>query len=250
MVIYFTGTGNSRYCAKKIAAVTEDTVINAGELIKSGKKGSFSSEKPYVFVAPTYSWQLPRVFDGFLREAAFSGSRKAYFVMTCGDDIGCAGVKNKELCEAVGLTYMGTAEIKMPENYIAMFDVPDEKSCAEIMLSAHKLISQAGKSILGGEMLPERKRGLADKLKTGPVNTLFYRLFVNAKAFRCDDRCISCGRCEKLCPMNTVKLVDGRPQWGEGCTHCMACISYCPEEAIEYGRKSVGKRKYRCKEEN
>ena len=249
MVIYFTGTGNSRYCAKKIAAVTEDTVINAGELIKSGKKGSFSSEKPYVFVAPTYSWQLPRVFDGFLREAAFSGSRKAYFVMTCGDDIGCAAENNKKLCEAVGLTYMGTAEIKMPENDIAMFDVPDEKRSDEIMLLADEVISLTGEKILKGEVVADRSRSLADKIKSGPVNTLFYKLFVNAGAFTSDDRCISCGKCESLCPMNTVKLKEGRPQWGEGCTHCMACISYCPTQAIEYGKKSVGKRRYRCKED-
>ena len=27
-------------------------------------------------------------------------------------------------------------------------------------------------------------------------------------------------------------------------THCMACICYCPKEAIEYGKKSKGKPRY------
>ena len=32
--------------------------------------------------------------------------------------------------------------------------------------------------------------------------------------------------------------------WGSDCTHCMACICDCPAEAIEYGKKSVGKPRY------
>ncbi|WP_366008713.1 4Fe-4S binding protein [uncultured Eubacterium sp.] len=32
--------------------------------------------------------------------------------------------------------------------------------------------------------------------------------------------------------------------WGNQCTHCMACICYCPTEAIKYGKKSIGKPRY------
>lgn len=45
--------------------------------------------------------------------------------------------------------------------------------------------------------------------------------------------------------MNNIQLIDGKPVWGKNCTHCMACICYCPQEAIEYGKKSVGKPRYR-----
>ena len=39
-------------------------------------------------------------------------------------------------------------------------------------------------------------------------------------------------------------LRGGKPVWGKDCTHCMACICYCPAEAIEYGKKSLGKPRY------
>lgn len=52
----------------------------------------------------------------------------------------------------------------------------------------------------------------------------------------------------RLCPLNNITLEDGKPLWGGNCTHCMACISYCPTEAIEYGRRSVGKPRYRCED--
>lgn len=45
--------------------------------------------------------------------------------------------------------------------------------------------------------------------------------------------------------MNNITLPNGRPVWGDNCTQCMACICYCPTEAIEYGKKSLGKPRYR-----
>ena len=45
--------------------------------------------------------------------------------------------------------------------------------------------------------------------------------------------------------MNNVTIKDGKPVWGRNCTHCMACICYCPKDsAIEYGKKSVGQPRY------
>ena len=39
-------------------------------------------------------------------------------------------------------------------------------------------------------------------------------------------------------------MKNKKPVWEKHCTHCMACICYCPAGAIEYGRKSVGKSRY------
>ena len=49
----------------------------------------------------------------------------------------------------------------------------------------------------------------------------------------------------KNCPTNNIVIQNGKPVWGNNCTHCMACICRCPAEAIEYGKKSVGKPRYR-----
>mgnify|MGYP002728531920 CR=1 FL=1 len=59
-----------------------------------------------------------------------------------------------------------------------------------------------------------------------------------------NDKCIGCGKCAKMCPLNNIKLKNSKPVWGKNCTHCMACICLCPTEAIEYGKKSVGKPRY------
>jgi len=37
--------------------------------------------------------------------------------------------------------------------------------------------------------------------------------------------------------------------WKNTCTHCMACISRCPQEAIEYGEHSKGLPRHVCNKE-
>ena len=70
---------------------------------------------------------------------------------------------------------------------------------------------------------------------------------MEANAFQVSAAYTGRGGCVKRCPMNNIALKNGKPVWGESCTHCMACICYCPTEAIEYGKKSVGKPRYHFK---
>ena len=81
--------------------------------------------------------------------------------------------------------------------------------------------------------------------------------------------CEYCGRCLSVCPSYKHSLVEtmgpraridlaravasGELTPGEryqasiqSCMQCLACINACPEAAIEYGKKTVGKRRYYC----
>ena len=71
MIIYFTGTGNSRHLAKKVGEAINEIPVNSFEYIKERKKGSFDSDTPYVFVCPTYAWQIPHIFEKLIRESVF-----------------------------------------------------------------------------------------------------------------------------------------------------------------------------------
>ena len=248
MVIYFTGTGNSKYCADMIASSLGDEAIDSFNYIKNSIAGDFVSEKPWVFAAPTYCWQLPHIFEDFIKAASFNGSKDAYFIMTCGSDIGNAEKYLRELCQDKGFVYRGVLEVVMPENYIAMFDAPKADEAKRIISAARRPLQKGIKAIKDGLDLPSPKVTLVGKLKSGPVNPFFYKKFVKARDFYTLDNCTGCGMCVELCPLNNLKLVDGKPVWGDACTHCMACICKCPAEAIEYGNKSQGKPRYICVE--
>lgn len=91
---------------------------------------------------------------------------------------------------------------------------------------------------------PAPRNNLYDRFMSGAVNPIFYKKIVKADAFTVSDACIGCGKCVQLCPLNNIRLDKDKPVWGSNCTHCMACICYCPKEAIEYGKRSVSKPRY------
>lgn len=248
MIVYYTGTGNSRYCAQLLAEKLGDNLLNSFHYMKNKIAAELISDKPWVFVSPTYCWQLPHIFEDFIKSANFDGSKDAYFVMTCGSDIGNAGEKIWKLCQEVGLDYKGVLQVVMPENYIAMFEVPQPELAKRIVIVAKRPLIRIVKYINKGLNLPDSKVKLMDKLKSGPINPLFYKLIVKAKPFYVTETCVGCGKCEKVCVLNNITLKDGKPVWGADCTHCMACICGCPAEAIEYGKRSQGKPRYQCEE--
>ena len=244
MILFFSGTGNSRYAARLTAMVTGDETVSMNEMIKKDRAETLRSDKPFVFAAPTYAWRIPRVVEDLLLKTKFEGSRKAYFILTCGDSTGNAGKYLKKLCAEKGFEYMGLASVIMPENYIAMFNAPGKPEAERIIKNARQYILKAAEHIKNGTPLPEERSSFAGRLQSGAINPLFYAAAVSARGFRSTDKCISCGKCEKLCPLNNIVLKDGRPQWGRRCTHCMACICGCPEEAIEYKNATKGKPRY------
>ena len=139
---------------------------------------------------------------------------------------------------------MGTAQIVMPENYIAMFNAPQVEEARQIVARAEPDIDNVIAAVRENRAFPPPRRKFYDRFMSGPVNPIFYSYFVKAAAFTAGNACTGCGQCVRRCPTNNITLQNGKPVWGQDCTHCMACICYCPAEAIEYGKKSLGKPRY------
>lgn len=246
MILYFSGTGNSAYAAKRIGKEINEEVFNLFEKLRSRDFSEIYSDGPWVIAAPAYAWRIPRLLQEWLEKTKLAGNRDIYFVMTCGGSIGNAGKYLEKLCISKGMNYLGCCGIVMPENYLAMFSTPDKEKALEIIERAEEKMDAAASVIKKGEAFPQPLLTAQDKLNSGLVNTLFYPMFVHAKKFYAADNCVSCGKCAKVCPLNNIELENGRPVWGKDCTHCMACISRCPREAIEYGKHSRGLPRYVC----
>lgn len=247
MILCFTGTGNSRYCADYLADKLSDKVIDLNERIRNKDFSSLESEKCYILCVPTYAWRIPNVVTDYLKKLELKGNNEIYFLMTCGGEIGRAEKYNIDFSGKIGKKYKGTIKVKMAENYLVMFDVTDEKREEELMMKAVVTLDKAAKLIIKHESLPKAEKGITGTFLSGVVNPLFYPFFVRDKKFTVSENCISCGVCAKKCPLGNIDIKEGIPIWKGNCTHCMACISYCPMEAIEYGKKSVGQRRYRCR---
>lgn len=244
MIFCFSGTGNSRYIAGRISDALRDEVTDLNERIKVNDNSPIRAGRDVILVTPTYAWRIPRIVSDWLSAAELIGAERIWFVMDCGGEIGNAAKYNRRFAEKKGLRYMGTAQIIMPENYIAMFGAPQAAEAEKIVEKAAPYIADVITNIGGGRAFPAPRNNLYDRFMSGPVNPIFYRFFVKSAPFRAGSVCIACGQCAKRCPLNNIKLIGGKPAWGKECTHCMACICYCPTEAIEYGKKSIGKPRY------
>lgn len=249
MILYFSGTGNSAYAAKRISKETGDECLNLFEKIRRQDFSKMQSEHPWVIVVPTYAWRIPRIVQNWIENTAFTGNQDMYFILTCGDGIGNAGKYLANLCQKKDMTYRGCMGIVMPENYIALFSTPTQEKALQIIEQAEPVIDRVASYMKNGVAFPQANISLKDTISSGIVNTLFYPVFVHAKKFYATSDCSSCGKCAEACPLNNIHMDNGKPAWADNCTHCMACICHCPKEAIEYGKHSKGLARYLCKKE-
>ena len=79
------------------------------------------------------------------------------------------------------LNYMGCTAVVMPENYIAMFDVPTQKESLEIIQRAEQTINEAILTIKTAKAFSRPAVTFQDRMNSGIVNNLFYPVFVHAK---------------------------------------------------------------------
>ena len=138
MIFYFSGTGNSNYVAKRIADALDDALVNLNDRIKASDTSPVETGERVIIVTPTYAWRIPRVVRDWLLKTELHGAKQAWFVMTCGSEIGNADKYNRELCTEKGLSCMGTTQIVMPENYIAMFSAPQADDTLTYMVFAEQ----------------------------------------------------------------------------------------------------------------
>lgn len=246
MIIYFSATGNTEYIAKEIAKQLDDECVNLLDRVKKGDYSILHSDKPFVICAPVYVCEMPRFMSKYLKKQTFTGSREVYFIFTSGGYCGISGQLAKRIFKKKKMRYRGHAEFKMPRNYVANDAYPmlETKEIEDRIIKAKEMIDGVAENIKAGEKLTARHIFLAETIITVPFNPVWCKLKLTAKDFYSTEGCISCGKCVKLCPLNNIELKSGKPEWGNNCTHCMACIGNCPTRAIEYGNITQNKEQY------
>lgn len=249
MVLYFSATGNTEFIARELAKRLGDSCVNLLERVRTNDHTPLHSNKPFVICAPVYVCEMPRFLTKYLKEQTFEGSRDVYFIFTSGGYCGISGTLAKKMFKAKKMIYRGHAEFKMPRNYVANDSYPmlEKPEIEERIKNCYKQLVQVGDDILAGRALKARHVFLFETLITVPFNPIWCKYKLKAKQFYAKPTCLGCGKCEKVCPLNNIRLEDKKPVWGDKCTHCMACIGNCPTSAIEYGTITKDKEPYHFK---
>lgn len=247
MILYFSGTGNCKFAAEQLASRLGDPdLVSMNECMKTGAPAVFRADnRPIVIVSPIYISRMPLEVENYLLTCAFEGdSKDVYFLFTCAGGMGGAARWCRILAASLGLNYRGTGCLVLPSNYVVLMNVAGhEKAEAKAREALPELDRIAG-VIRDGQVLTAPK-----KLQSAPWSSamapFFHGLLIHDGPFHSTEACVGCGKCERVCPMNNIRLNDHkRPEWKGRCMHCMACISYCPAEAIEFGFVTRGRNRY------
>ena len=79
MVFYYTGTGNSKYAAEKLLAVTGGELISITDCVKEGTFDFTPAVGELVgFVFPVYCYTVPMTVQNFARKVKINSDRDIY----------------------------------------------------------------------------------------------------------------------------------------------------------------------------
>ena len=73
MILYFSGTGNSRHAAQRMADALGDTLLSLNDRIRSGDTSPVETGERLVIVTPTYAWRIPRLVRDWLLRTELTG---------------------------------------------------------------------------------------------------------------------------------------------------------------------------------
>ncbi|MFW6146260.1 MAG: EFR1 family ferrodoxin [Planctomycetota bacterium] len=237
IIYWFSGTGNSLHLARRLAEGLGDAeLVPIARAMRADEPPRLAERVGLVF--PVYAWGPPAIVQRFIErlEADGNGTPYVFAGVTCAKSAGATAATTRKLLRRRGLDLAAAWSVKMVENYPPMGGAPDPDRQKQHLDAADRRIDEIVEDLKTFPTGGVRGGGLLGLL--GPViRPLFLASLPKAdREFAADDNCIQCGLCARICPVDDIELVDGRPTWLGRCEQCYACFHFCPTSAIQRGR--------------
>ena len=133
-----------------------------------------------------------------------------------------------------GANVVGGIQVQMPNSICDTKRIPPtDTEKKKIMELADRKIEAAAVEICKGRF-PKEGLGVFDHIAGLLVQRLWFRSKTSrySDEIKIKDSCNGCGLCQTLCPMQNLKICNGKAVQNHQCTMCYRCIHACPQKAI------------------
>lgn len=245
MIFYFSATGNSQSVAEQIASSLGSRLISIGLALRDSHFDFDISGDEYLgFIAPTFAYTLPAPVAMFIERLNLSGycGQHVFGVFTCGAGSGGEGAALAMALKNRGISYNGSFEVVMPDNYILWSEAPCGKALERQLAAARETVCEITKKLMAKE-----NGSFCKKPPHAPyLQTEYFSTAAGTSRLRVTDKCVGCGKCANVCPMSCIHIEHAHdaPTWQGSCAMCLACLHHCPKGAIEYENQTLRKARY------
>ncbi|ABN57006.1 MULTISPECIES: EFR1 family ferrodoxin [Methanoculleus] len=247
VIYYFTGTGNSLAAAKKVAGPLGDTEFVPIAAFRNTTDEIIPDADRVGIVCPVYFSGLPAMAASFAERLDVAKADYVFSVVTHGGGGGSAALRQIDeiLKERAGRGLDAGFAVTMPGNYILMYGSPAGKKRDRLLAAADAELDAIAGRIRRGERVNLPYAPLTRLIRAVMYPRFRSRVHGEDRRFTVTEECTSCGICASICPAENIEMVDGRPVWNHRCELCCGCIHLCPAGAIQAGKATEGRQRYR-----
>lgn len=235
LIHYFSGTGNTYHMVKIIGnSLKQQGYEVKYNNIENGNTEQLNNFSIHIFSYPVYAFGTPSIVLKYIKSLKTVNGCKAAILCSCGGFEGQSLTHMTALLKRKGFDVFLTDAGIYPDNWTQVLNPKDEKTQEKIF-----------------EETDNKVRLLAEKISILEASIKKYNVFnqswswiifvffttvgrrILGKVFIADSSCTSCGKCQKVCPVKSVQLKNGKPRWDWKCENCQRCMNICPSKSIQ-----------------
>lgn len=233
-VLYFSGTGNTRYVAhylsKKLSGEYNVSIADICE-----KNANIDADL-ILLAFPIYGSSPPIPMRNFVVKMGDKWKNKTVAIAETQYFFSCDGAASlgRTLIK-LGADVKYAEHFNMPNNLgdSSVFKVRNGSDNDEILARAERKMNAFAAMIIDDK---RHRRGfnVLSHAAGYYLQRKWWRRGEKAKrkALKVGDHCVGCGLCVKNCPVNNLELLAGRALGKGNCVFCYRCVNLCPQKAI------------------